>query len=426
MSAETEQGRRKMVASRTLLGRVTGFTLIPMFSLFSPFLLLPVISRVADSATWASYTTGQTVGLIGASIALWGWNIAGPPAVSLAADKPAKLDIYRESLWSRALILLFIGPVVCFVAAWIAPDGTALVAVAMAAAMMLGGLSPTWFGVAIGSPRIVALYDAVPRFVAMILALPIVYLYQSVWVYPLVLVLCLVLALVRFSQLSNRGMDVQRLALSRIMRVIRYQTRAAITISSGVLYGSAPVPIATESLRVAQAASFASAFQLYRFAAVPILALGNAFQSWVLGSANVPLPKRQLFALITHAAMGTAGALIFGFLGPFISRLLFGESHPADTNLCWFFGISLFFLSLNTPLTRNLLMPAGSQTIFLLGTILSASVGISVMLVSGRFENGIGIASGFAASEALLFGIVVVPAAVILKRRTPWAIREPD
>jgi hypothetical protein len=399
--------------------KFSGFTLIPLMSLMSPFLLLPIVSRISDSATWASYTSGQTIGMLASAVVLWGWNISGPAAVMRAKDEADRLMLYRESLWSRVAVLVIVGPIVCLISAIVAAAPARLEAASMTLAMTVGGLTPSWYGVAIGSPRIVAVYDALPRLVAMLAAVPLLIVFRAVWIYPMLLTAALALSLWAFGR--QRG-HVRGSALTAraIFGRIKFQARSAVSIAMGAAYGAAPVPIATALLAIQQAAGFASVFQIYRVATFPVLALGNAFQSWVLGSEARPVLRRQCIALGCHAVMGGVGAVMFGCLGPAGSAILFGEAHRAKDELCWLFGVALFFLSLNTPLTRNLLIPSGGHGLFLYATTVSAICGTSVMIITATQSMSTGIALGFTLSEFLLFAVVVVPALIALKKNNIW------
>ena len=47
--------------SRSVLRRLTGFTVLPLLSLVTPFLLLPVVARVAGPSGWSSFVAGPLV-----------------------------------------------------------------------------------------------------------------------------------------------------------------------------------------------------------------------------------------------------------------------------------------------------------------------------------------------------------------------------
>jgi len=73
----------------TVLRRLTGFTLLPLLSLVTPFLLMPVIARVAGGGGWSSVVAGQAVGTFGATVVFWGWNVVGPVQAARAETAPA-------------------------------------------------------------------------------------------------------------------------------------------------------------------------------------------------------------------------------------------------------------------------------------------------------------------------------------------------
>nr|WP_306630213.1 hypothetical protein [Arthrobacter ulcerisalmonis] len=355
--------------------------------------------------------------MLASAIVLWGWNISGPALILRAKTEDKKAELYRLSLMSRIVVFGAVAPLACIVSACVAPAPAE--AVAMTAAMTLGGLSPSWYSVATGRPQIAAVFEAVPRLIAMLVSIPLILAFRFVWIYPLVLSIAFLYSLFILSS-KMRSVHEGSWCAGAIFKGLRNQARSAISIALGSVYGAVPVPISTVALNIQQASAFASVFQIYRFATFPILTLGNAFQSWVLGSEDRPVWRRQLTALLVHGSVGFIGALLFGAVGPLGSEFLFGATHRAPAELCWLFGAALLFLSLNTPLTRNLLIPAGCHRIFFWATVVSAFLGATVMFFSGLQGIQIGIAVGFALSEMMVFAVVVVPAFRIVRYPKPW------
>jgi len=92
--------------SRSVLRRLTGFTVLPLLSLVTPFLLLPVVARVAGPSGWSSFVAGQAVGMVGATVVFWGWNVGGPVLVAQASSAVERAEVYAASLRTRYLLLL--------------------------------------------------------------------------------------------------------------------------------------------------------------------------------------------------------------------------------------------------------------------------------------------------------------------------------
>ncbi|BAS17238.1 polysaccharide biosynthesis protein [Arthrobacter sp. Hiyo8] len=70
---------------------------------------------------------------------------------------------------------------------------------------------------------------------------------------------------------------------------------------------------------------------------------------------------------MTHLALGAAGALGLGLLGPWASAILFSDANKADTATSVFYGISFFFLSASTPSSGTSSFPPGARVLSFCG-----------------------------------------------------------
>ncbi|GAA4029871.1 hypothetical protein GCM10023063_09900 [Arthrobacter methylotrophus] len=400
---------------KPVLLRLAGFTLLPLLTLVLPFLLLPVISRVAGAPGWSSITSGQAIGVFAATIILWSWNISGPVSVARSREPHDRASIYSKSMRTRIVIGVLVLPIMSIIAAFVAHDGYRLDAVTMAWSTALTGFSPAWYGIGTGQPRILALYDTIPRFCGALLSVPLIIATGQIWIYGVLAVLATITASVAFQlRFGEPGTWFPRRPANVVREILPEAGTAAINFA-GSAYASSPVPIATATVPLATAtAGFASADSIYRFGLFSVVAVGNTFQSWTLEGKPEGARRRHEVALVTHLVLGAAGALGLGFLGPWASGILFGDPVKADSLTSAFYGLSFFFLSASTPLIRNLLIPAGHQKTVLLWTGLSASIGVAFMVVAGLGSNVPGVALGMALSEALLFFGLLVPASRLL------------
>ncbi|MFH5878072.1 polysaccharide biosynthesis protein [Arthrobacter sp. NA-172] len=400
---------------KPVLLRLAGFTLLPLLALVLPFLLLPVIARVVGAAGWSSITSGQAIGVFGATIILWSWNISGPVAIARSRSPKDRASIYSRSLRTRIVIAVVVLPLMSIVVALVAREGYRLDAITMAWSTALTGFSPAWFGIGTGQPRILAIYDTLPRFCGALLSVPLIILTGQIWIYGVLALLATVAALVAFQRRFGEVGTWFPARPGNVIREIAPETGTAAINFAGSAYASSPVPIATATVPLATAtAGFASADSIYRFGLFSVVAVGNTFQSWTLEGSPEDSRRRHAVALLTNLALGAVGALGLGFLGPWASAILFSDVNKADTVTSVFYGLSFFFLSASTPLIRNLLIPAGRQRTVLIWTGLSAVVGVAFMVVAGLGSNVSGVALGMAISEALLFFGLLLPASRLL------------
>lgn len=396
-----------------VLRRLTGFTLLPLLSLVTPFLLLPVVARVSGPGGWSSFVSGQAVGTVGATVVFWGWNVIGPVLIARADSPEARTQVYAASLRTRYALLLVVVPLVVVVSAVVAATGHRVDAAAMAAATVLLGMSPSWFGIGVGDPWLLFWYDTVPRVVAAVVAAGVVWATSLVWTYPVLLTVSVAVSLGAFRRRvapEARGAQANPWPPRRSVGELREHLGTAGINLAATAYASTPVPIATVTLRTELSSRLASADSIYRFALFTVTAMGNAFQGWTLEDDAPDRPARHRVAVLSHAALGVVGAVLFAALGPWATGLLFGADLAAPRDVCVYYGVAFLFLSASSPAIRNLLLPAGRVRLVLAWTLASAVVGVGFMVAAGAGGWTVGIALGMAASEALLFLGLLVPA----------------
>lgn len=397
----------------TVLRRLTGFTVLPLLSLVTPFLLLPVVARVAGPAGWSSVVAGQAVGTVGATVTFWGWNVIGPVAVARAADPAVRTELYAASLRTRLLLLLPVVPAAAAVAAVVAQPGYRAVGVSMAVATSLLGLSPAWFGIGVGQPWLLFWFDTLPRVGAAVLAVPVVLVTRAVWTYPAILVIATLVGLVAFQRRHAPGADWSPLPVGRPARELREQGGTAGVNLVATAYASTPAPIATSTFAAPVAAGLSSADAVYRLGLFAVVAAGNAFQGWTL---EPDLPgagdrvRRHLAALVAHTVLGVVGGAVLLGLGPWVTGLLFGDAVAAPREVCAGYAVSFLLICASTPFVRNLLIPAGRTRLVLGWTAASAVVGLGVMVTAAGDGWLAGVAWGMAASEAALLLGLALPA----------------
>lgn len=394
---------------KTVLLRLSGFTVLPLLSLITPLVLLPVLSTVVGSQGISSVISGQAIGTFAATVLMWGWNVDGPVAIARASGGHERADIYLRSIRTRLLLLAVVLPVSAAIAAWVAVPGFRWQAVLMAWTMALAGLSPAWFCIGLGQPRLLAAYDTVPRFVATAAAVPLLLLSRELWVYTVLMAAVSIISLRLFhARYSPRGQWLP-VDLPAAFRELGGQGRTAGISLAGNAYASTPAPIATATTDPVSSGSLSTADTLYRFGLFTVIALGNAFQGWTIEPGAENRRSRHLAAVLAHGFLGILGAAVLTLAGPFVSGLLFAGEARATVELCLYYGIAFAFLSASTPFIRNLLIPDGQQGLVLRWTVISAALGVAAMVWAGTSGNAPGIALGMALSEAVLFLALLIP-----------------
>ena len=213
------------------------------------------------------------------------------------------------------------------------------------------------------------------------------------------------------------GYDAAAEPRRSVWTVLRQTAATAGIDAAGNAYGSTPVPISTASLTAPDAAAFGSADKLYRVGlTVVVTALGNAFQGWVLDPAVADRRRRQLLAIAAHGVAGVVGFAFLATLGPWVTGLIFPGQGAQYAPSAWF-GVAFLFISLSTPLIRNLLVPSGRGRTVLVCTLASSVVGLVVMGYGAARRDPALIAVGLAASEVVLVALLAPRALRLLPPR---------
>ncbi|GAA1840687.1 hypothetical protein GCM10009750_28450 [Agromyces salentinus] len=402
--------------------RLAGFTGAPILSALAPFLLLPIISRVTGPGGWADFSAGQSIGILGMVVVFFGWGVVGPVRVARTTDATGRAHILRESLVSRSITTVVAIPLVILTTALVTGPDFKVESIAMAVAMTLGGLSPSWFCIGAARPGDLMLYDSGPKLVSALVAMPVLLMGGPVLFYPIVLAVATVVAAMAHAFIGLRGSSAKRVGLGDGFRVLRVLLPTAAIDAAGNAYGTTPVPIATAGLPPAEASSFASADRLYRVGVLAVIALGNAFQAWVLEPDATSPARRHRAAIIAHVGLGVFGAVGLALLGPWASGFIFGAAVAADPLTCTLFGAAFFCISSATPFIRNILIPHGRYRFVLATTLTASVVGVTIMTLGSI--NGLEsvVAAGVAAAEATSLLILVVPGLRMINTPAPHPV----
>lgn len=412
-----------------IVRRFAGFSGLQLLSSLAPLALLPILARAAGVEGWASIVSGQAIGTFVASVSMWGWSVVGPALVA-GASPHERWAHYRAALASRLGLLALALPAGILVSLLVAAPGYVTVTILMVCAQSIGALSPSWYAIGIGKPRMILTFDAGPRLCGVLVAAVALLVGSPLAIYPLVVLVTSLggtIAATAYLRKQVRA-PLDRYGWAALIRecthVLRTQLSAAGTQIAGATYGGATVAVVGIFATTAATAEFASADKLYRFSLMAVVAVGNTFQGWV---AERPFPesrRRMKLSLAALAALGLTGGAALAVLGPWATRLLFGAELGASSGTLAWYGLAFLGICLSTSLGRHVLVPLGYTHRLLLATVLGAVVGLPAMALLAQAYGAAGGAAGYAASEVV--GAVVL--ALMLRKGfpTPTARIRPD
>lgn len=400
-----------------MIKRIAAFAGLPLLASLASFILLPIIARVGGAPAWNSLAVGQAVGAIAAIVIGLGWPLTGPAAVASESDAVIRRRLYATSFVTRAFVFVCALPLMAAALSITGAKEQFWVAFLMACAQAAAGLTPAWYCIATGHAGRIAKYDVVPRMVATLGVIPLLFATGQIFLYPLALLLLGLAGTMWFNKDHSQRTDFEGLTPRAVVREIwALRGGAGVTVAAGA-YASTPVLVVQFAASASGLAAFVSAEKLYRIGQLATAALGNSLQGWVneFGSNHA---ERRKFSLLALSVLGAAGWLILAVLGPWVSTLLFGSELAADFWTCFWFGLSFLLVCVTTSTGAHWLVPAKQMRTVFSSTIAGAIVGLPAMVILAHLMGGPGGALGLVVGE--------VAVTVIQLRAIIRLLREPS
>ncbi len=399
----------------TALGRrIVGFAVVPFLSLVAPLIFLPVLARVASADVWVAIAVGQSVGGVAALVAGFGYPTLAPPMVAVASVHTRR-RLLATSVHVRLPVWAVAAIIASGAAAVLAPDAHRIEAAAMAAAMSLAALAPTWYWIGVGRALPILWYEVLPRTAATLAATGILLLHgQAIW-YPVLLAVAM-LAGPAFVYVRCAGSELRTVKRDDVRAVLNRHPPAVIAETSAGVYNSLAVAIVTLVAPVAQAATYVSGDKAYRIGQYSVGALGNALQGWVVEAREDGLGRRLRIVIALHASLGLSGLAAFGLLGAWLTDLLFGAAVAIDEKTAFGFGVAILGIALGTAFGRIGLITIGARKSFMTCVLAASAVGAAGLLTGGALWGAAGAAWALGITE-LLSGLAQGTVLAVLWRR---------
>ena len=394
-SPRAEGGPRRRVIRH--LGLYFGATVL---SALSPLVYIPTVAHSFGSSGWGAIALGQSVGSAAAVLVAFGWIFDGPRRL---AESPS---IQHSALLHSAMasqLYLF----VCAVA--IAVPVAALLAVAHSAAaamsalaVVVGGLSPTWFFVGRSEPARVLLLDGLPKITGSVVGSILVAGGAGLLSLPIAQ-LCLagvgVLAAVRVGSGTFR-LPLSELRPRAVLRLLRLQAPFAATQLSSIVYINLPVTLVAGAVPRGLA-SFAAVDRLFRFGTTAMSPLTQLMQGWV-GRSTPPRLRRMRRSLLLHALAGMGAGAGMLLLGPVVQELLFRGRVPLPTALILPFALCFPIVLMTRALGLNVLTFLRRSDALVRSAAAGALVALIGIPILGHLGGVVGAAWALVAAEGVV------------------------
>lgn len=382
-------------------GRIGGFAGLSIVGALAPFLVLPVVARLASASEWAAIALGQSVGGLLAIVVSLGWNLMGPSLV--AARKPQDRPVlFAASLLSRLVALAVLLPLATVIVLLLVPPAHGPLAMAISATAMVAGVGVEWYCVGTGSWRSIAGYELLPRLLACALAVPVLWVTGELLLYPALLLVASAMGIGMFSAHELRGADLwTTFTMKSVVTMVKRSHRSLVTEVAGGTYSAGSTALVSSTAGVADVAFFSSGDRVFRLALQSVVALSRASQGWVVTELGC-LRSRVRYALVAHALLGLVGAIGLGLCGPWMSNIVFGDQLAFNAATGWALGCAFMAISWSAGLGRLLLIPNGYIRAVMVSTLAGAFFGVPGIIVGAYLWGAAGGAAGVALSQLIV------------------------
>ncbi|MBN2177342.1 MAG: polysaccharide biosynthesis protein [Demequinaceae bacterium] len=382
-----------------LTRRILAFAGVPFLSLIAPFIFLPVLARLAGADVWVAIALGQSVGGFVALLAGLGYPTLAPPIVAIASAQERR-RLLATSLHVRLPVWAVASSLGVVVSTILAPAANRGEAAAMAAAMSIAALAPTWFWIGVGRALPILWTEVLPRMAATLAATGILIAGGGAIWYPALLAVAMIVGpAVVYIQIV--GSELKHVVKAEVVGVLRRHPPGVIAETAAGLYNALAVAIVTSVTPVAQAARYVSGDKAYRIGQYSVSALGNALQGWVVEAREAAIARRMRIVILLHVGLGFVGLTAFGTIGPWLTRTLFKSDVAIDRATAFGFGMAILGITLGTAFGRIGLITIGARKAFMYCVIAASATGVAGLLAGGALWGAVGAAWGLGITEVL-------------------------
>lgn len=407
------------MSKRSGLKRLLGFGITPVISALGPVFLLPLLTRAAGAEGWAALATGQAIGIVVGTLALYSWQVHGAPHAATLSDRAARQFLHLSILLRGSMAVTF-APVALLATALIVPGSSFRDAALLSLSSLLStSLTNSWYFVGRGDPGRYFLLETLPRSTAVVISAMLLAVGFAPFSYAVTTLSAeiLIISLATFLQARKFGTGRETVGASR--QILRENARLTFSSLASLGYTRAAVPIVA-AIHFSASASFAAADRMQNISRTVIRPLTQAFQAWVYASLEDAdaFKKRAFTATLT---VGSAGLLIGGALAvalPTWGYLIFGSEISTDASISLPLGCAVFMIAISSSASTFYLAPL-RQTRGISTSLLTTSV-LGVPLIA--FTAAVAAPQGPLVAIAVVEMVVAVWQSIAAKKAVSrWA-----
>ncbi|MFI7589556.1 hypothetical protein ACIB24_21020 [Spongisporangium articulatum] len=373
-----------------LARRVLGFAAVPALSILSPLLVTPLVAAKFGAGGWSSVAVGQSVGGAASVVMALSWPTIGAHLIASEPDPGRRRHIYQESFVTRAVAFAVVGPL-AFLAAWLVSPAHPVNAGATALGITLNGFTCAWYFVGVSSVRGLVINESVLRLACSVAIAGLLFAGADLWVFGWVTVASWVISI----GLNHRTIAGREPPLRPTRALLRTTLAAqgfgtvARTVYGMYYLGTAGLVALVAPGAVAVYAVFD---RIIVIGLNGLFALPQAVAGWISsgGPAAVTARARRVTAVGAGLALLALPVAYFAF--PLVIHLLYAGEATWTTAQQFVASVLFAAAFLNRGLVLTLLVPQGRESAVYTGYVLSAVLGVPLLL---------GLAVAFGATGAL-------------------------
>lgn len=400
-----------MVAPHSLLrhgARMQQFVLVPVLSMLSILVVLPLISRLTGPSGWVALGVGQGIGAFASVIVGLAWPIIGAHEVA-SLEVSQRGVLARTSLKTRLLVFLLVMPPVVMVTGLLV-DTHRVEGMLFAIGTMLNGFTFAWFYAGTGNPAALLRNEALPRLLANVAAIPaLMWSGQLVW-YAVLLLLSGLLTLVLNSRTVLSGgtrrlpwraevrQTIGHLRNQQAMTAARTTVLAVTYLSPAIVSAVAPGILAPYSAldRVSKSAQNA------------VGVIPNGLAAWVSSGSRDSLARRIRlvfwFTVILMLALAGGWELVADAVVGFI----FGGEVTLTPAASVLVGLAIAVYFGNASFSRLIAVPLGMTRFVTVVSVVGAVATVAGVICGATAGSLSGTLAGALVGDALAVGSYAV------------------
>lgn len=354
--------------------RIAGFALIPLLTMVSTVLLLPLISSNFGPEGWAAVALGQSLGAFLSVIAGLAWQVVGAQRVASSGIRDRQI-IFAESLKSRAamlVVLLPLGGMLCY---FLAPAHR-WESVAFVLATSLNCLNASWFFAGTGQPRFVIRNEGCVRLVGYLLCIPALALSDSLWTYAAVLIVSgVVMATANTFSIFN-AFSSEIWSNARSVWAI-WREHFSGMAARGVAAAHQYLGVAIVSVFAPQTLAVFSALDNVQ----KTVNNGTSFHpqafAWWVGSGTIERRAQRVKVMLwTTLLLGVLIAIGWMIVGSPVMSFLYSNKANVPIGTHWWVGTGMATFMMARSLGQLCLVPLGLEKRIYRASAVSASLGL--------------------------------------------------